>query len=1164
MRLSLTVFLFLLLSTNLLSQRISYLYPIKKDHKWGYIDKRGRIIIEPKYDAIGDRVLPYSGRTSISPYRLVEVDGKLGIIDKQCEEVLTPKYDYISPLNFNHFIIKEDTFSRVINNREETALQGTFQDIKLLDTVGEHYFKVKINGHWGVHTMEQGELLPSMYEGVYMQRAGAVFFKVKKPGEKEGWGLVDINNRQILANKYADVKCINEQLFATREYGGGWMLRDGNGNPILHSSWARCTPLNKSLVGLADGLGTTFLYSISQKDTLALAQQFAEYRPYNEQFVLYQSGGNYGLMDNSGTVVMPPDYESIRPAFDSLYLVKSRWAGWGIHSLSRGLILPCSHSAIREEGQWLKVSRAGLWGLMDRDFQEVIPAAFDRMMIADTLIKAYENNKLTLFKVMADGQVALLEEFNNVQTLRVGFTTKSYQVAKSLKPPKRRQRSVLDPDASPFTAQTDGRWIWYRDTDTQRWGLKDQESRSVTVPPNFVDVLHLKKPNLSLVLTDGKISQNDQSLLPALKTVNRFLRAALFSHETGKFITPFDLLAIRGQDFKDEIPLAVFLDKNGQFGLMDKHGNDKSLRFTWVGEFLDGRARFCQGGRLALAEEGKSVKKGLGKVTDFMVAFGLHITRSFGSIQDRTLVIEKDKNSGLLWGYVDTLGQVVIDAQYDFAGDFENGYAVNQKDGNWGVIDMDGKEQLPFKYNSVSQFHGHWLVGVKSPARLIFNPNGYERVTKLYARQGAFSENRCRVEMDSLWGFIDEEGNEVIACQYGEVRPFSEGLAAVFKEGKWGFVDKDGHSAFGLHVPDGDIIAVGDFSNGLVWFKVGYRYGYINKKGEVAVPLDFTKVFDFKFGVARAVFKGKTGLIDTTGQWILQPKRFEYVTDFNQWGVAEAREKFKGSRCLINANGEVLTPLKYKHIGTFHEGFADVANGQFYGLINTKGKEVLPMEYAAIGQVSEGLLAVRPRNSTVWHFVDTLGHRAFDGEFVVAEPFQFGHSFVKESHFDPTSRYVINRQGERLVIASTDQFEFYESGIFGLYTPLGEKDGFRKLNYYYADASGQRLFGRLFEKIKPYKGNAALIQQSHRWGMLNRNGLFVLPPKYPFVNMQDNGEAVVNLPVLFGLVDKDGKEVFPPEFDRIRWMRGNRFRLEMGEKVGYAKEDGEWVWELGK
>mgnify|MGYP001573663780 FL=1 len=56
----------------------------------------------------------------------------------------------------------------------------------------------------------------------------------------------------------------------------------------------------------------------------------------------------------------------------------------------------------------------------------------------------------------------------------------------------------------------------------------------------------------------------------------------------------------------------------------------------------------------------------------------------------------------------------------------------------------------------------------------------------------------------------------------------------------------------------------------------------------------------------------------------------------------------------------------------------------------------------------------------------------------------------------------------------------------------------------------------------------------------------------------------VRLPVVFGVVDKKGKPIIQPGYDRIEWMDGNIFRLELGEKIGYARADGSWIWELRK
>ncbi|MEO1259615.1 MAG: WG repeat-containing protein [Bacteroidota bacterium] len=1169
MRLSCLIF-FLLITSTLSAQRVTYLYPVKVDHKWGYIDKRGRMVIEPKYDAIGDQYLKWHGRMSESPFRLMQENGKLGLLGDQCREVLAANYDYISPLSSHLFIVANDTLMRIVDRKGQPAVEGNFTSVRLLDTLRGEYFKMNENGLWGVYQVGVGELLPAHYSDIEILRGGGVYFKVRKAETGEAWGLVNSRHKQILANDYFDIRCISENFFATLEVDERWSIRDSTGKKFMEKTWKNCKPLNSRFISLSNDWRRKSLFSLEKKDTLPVTVDYSDLSPFNEDFVLFRNGWARGLLDTTGRAIIPSVFRNIQPNGDSLFQVQDRTGNWGLYSLARGQVLPCGYDEIgRFEGAFAIVERTGLKGLIDTGMVELIPAAFDRIVVTDSLIKAYESGTLSLFKVV-DGQVALMDEFNNVQTLRVGYGSK-YYVEAMIKKNRNQQSGILDGEASPFSFQVDGRWEWRKDPDTKLWALFDRElGPNGGLPPSFLEVLYLKEPALSFVFTNEKTTPNNGEIMPALYPVQRFLHAALFSHKTGKFITPFDLLALRGRDFESGLPMAVYLHKNGKFGLLGRDGkratkpNGDPLLYTWIGAFIDGKARFCMGGKLVLADAGKQPKTGVGQVEDFVVQFGLHTTASVGTIKERKMIVEANRAESLRWGYIDTLGRVVIEPAYDFANDFVDSFAVNQKQGKWGVIDQNEKVVLPFEYNNIVSFHGNWKVGVKSPKRLVFNSNGYERVTKIYVRQGQFSENRCRVQMDNLWGYMDEEGNEVIPCQFVEARDFSEGLAAVKKEGRWSFIDKAGNSPFVLKMPEGDISAVGDFSGGLAWVKVGYHYGYINQKGEVVIPFEFTKVFNFKFGVARAVFKGKTGLIDTKGNWRLKPQRFEYVADFNRWGVAEAREKFNGLRCLVNAQGRVLTELKYRTVGTFHEGFAKIGDGKFFGLIDTRGQEVLPVKYQAIGEVSEGLLNVRPPHNTAWHFVDTLGHRAFAGDFEKIEPFQFGHSFVQVNHFDPTSRFVINQKGERLVLNKYDQFEFYESGIFGLYTPNGQREGLRRLHYYFADTEGQPMFGRLFEKIKPYKGDVALVMKEGRWGMINKKGLLLLSPKYPIVNMHENGEAIVNLPIATGLVDRQGNEIFRPAFDRIELVSGNRYRLEMGEKVGYAKRNGEVVWELQK
>ena len=54
---------------------------------------------------------------------------------------------------------------------------------------------------------------------------------------------------------------------------------------------------------------------------------------------------------------------------------------------------------------------------------------------------------------------------------------------------------------------------------------------------------------------------------------------------------------------------------------------------------------------------------------------------------------------GVLFGYVDDAGKMVIPAIYEHAYHFNYGFAIVKKNDKWGAIDTNGKVVIPFKYD---------------------------------------------------------------------------------------------------------------------------------------------------------------------------------------------------------------------------------------------------------------------------------------------------------------------------------------------------------------------------------------------------------------------------------------------------------------------------------
>lgn len=183
------------------------------------------------------------------------------------------------------------------------------------------------------------------------------------------------------------------------------------------------------------------------------------------------------------------------------------------------------------------------------------------------------------------------------------------------------------------------------------------------------------------------------------------------------------------------------------------------------------------------------------------------------------------------WGYVNSNGQLVINPQFDNAGEFQEGRArvclgkpcswwdASPGDSRWGYIDVSGKVVVTPQYASASSFS-----------------EGLASVCTGDCTESDASKPSSR-------GYIDRDGKLVIPMQFGLAGDFKEGLAQVCIgkcnweidrgfNGKFGFIDHTGHFAINPQYDNAN-----DFENGFASVSVGKgndaKTGYIDKTGKI-------------------------------------------------------------------------------------------------------------------------------------------------------------------------------------------------------------------------------------------------------------------------------------------------------------------------------------------
>lgn len=235
------------------------------------------------------------------------------------------------------------------------------------------------------------------------------------------------------------------------------------------------------------------------------------------------------------------------------------------------------------------------------------------------------------------------------------------------------------------------------------------------------------------------------------------------------------------------------------------------------------------------------------------------------------------------WGYMDTKGTVVIQPEWEEAGEFSGGYAGVKRGGKWGGIDKTGRLVLP-----LGNYEG-----------LFFEPQ----------------PGLWRITANKKSGYMDRAGRVVVKPEWDDVLFWSEGLVMVFRKHKGGFVDKTGRVVVS---PEWE--ATAPFLEGLAPVKRNDKWGFIDKTGKVVIELQWEDASGFHRGLAGVKRNGKWGFIDKTGKVMIEP-RWDEVSNFQQ-ELALVREDRKFG--FIDRAGRVVIEPQWDIARFYWEGHGDM------------------------------------------------------------------------------------------------------------------------------------------------------------------------------------------------------------------------------------------------
>ncbi|MEV7614185.1 WG repeat-containing protein [Streptomyces sp. NPDC089799] len=284
----------------------------------------------------------------------------------------------------------------------------------------------------------------------------------------------------------------------------------------------------------------------------------------------------------------------------------------------------------------------------------------------------------------------------------------------------------------------------------------------------------------------------------------------------------------------------------------------------------------------------------------------------------------------------------------------------------WALVDGTGRLIRPPDLTAVGPFHEDGRGGAVAPAADLTGRWGYldgqGHWLSAPAREwaGPFDgEGLSRFRSDGLWGYADTAGTPVVPARFTDAHPFHHGLAVVHTEEEGaGFADPSGRV-----VISGGFRAAGPFGPvGLAGVRTADtgRCGYVDREGRQVIPARFDGARPFGAGGAAPVRIGDLwGLVDTAGEWILEPS-FPVLEAFDENGLAhavggEGGDVFRG---FLDCRGARVLCRENEMAEELRCGLLRVGDGYARGYVDAAGRQVIEPRYAWAESFSRGGAAV--------------------------------------------------------------------------------------------------------------------------------------------------------------------------------------------------------------
>lgn len=416
-------------------------------------------------------------------------------------------------------------------------------------------------------------------------------------------------------------------------------------------------------------------------------------------------------------------------------------------------------------------------------------------------------------------------------------------------------------------------------------------------------------------------------------------------------------------------------------------------------------------------------------------------------------------------------------------------------------------------------------------------------ISPKFTQAGNFSNGLAEARINGLYGYINKKGEFEINPQFEFATPFSEEFAIIYQNARPFVIDKEGK----IIIDNPNFAFISNFESDLALITTHTgKKGFINPKGNLVIDTLFSGVRNFEndmaivYGLSNShnqkstskEIKEEVGIIDRKGNFIIPYGKYTEINYFNEgYAIAE--------RLIYDSNND-YTITKF--------------------ILNTKAKVILKYEQknkiTMENHVHSGVIKM---NMYKYWIKEEAGVTWSGDKSYTAYMDLKGHIFMNNKLADEYGNV------------------FLENRVF-----IGE--GFSKGRYKLFNKKGERIGNESFTTIQDegFKNGLAIVAQDKKWGILNKEGEFVLKPTFAGISdIQDSlflftgGEEKGNfdlefiMNITYGIANLKGEIILAPtlkKVDRRGFLNGLLAASldEENTQLVYINKKGKIVWQSPK